>query len=69
MARALGIVIMSYFWCSSQGKECCDSHFAVGKCMDVPLLLAGGQQMGAKDFVEMNNRHLLGTTPQVVPIR
>ena len=33
LARALGIVIVYYFWCSYHGKGRCDGHFAVGKCM------------------------------------
>ena len=57
---------MYYFWCSYHGKGRCDGLFAIGKCMHGRLVLQGELLMEARDFVEMNNRHLLNTEATLV---
>ena len=57
---------MYYFWCSYHGKGRCDGHFAVGKCMHRRLVLQGELLMEARDFVEMNNPHLVNTEATLV---
>ena len=66
LAKALGIVIVYYFWCSYHGKGRCDGHFAVGKCMHRRLVLQGELLIEARNFVEMNKRHLLNTEATLV---
>ena len=66
IATALGIVIVSYVWCSYDGKGRYDGHFSVGKCMHIPMTLQGERLMDARDYFQMNNRHLPNTEATLV---